>query len=123
MNSQFSNPHETETSGSSVAKRRVELLDQHWNREKSEALADAEGLVLSDRHWDVVLFLRKYYLKHGLPINARTTAKAMNQHFSDKGGSSYLRQLFAQGPVAQGSRLANVRIPALAIDRSFGTSY
>ena len=54
---------------------------------------------------------------------ARTTARAMNRQFSNQGGSRYLRKLFSEGPVAQGSRLASLRTPAYATDNSFGTTY
>jgi tRNA 2-thiouridine synthesizing protein E len=67
--------------------------------------------------------MRKYYLNHGLPINARTTSKALSKKFSSQGGYKYLRRLFNEGPVTQGSRLANLRTPAYATDPSFGTSY
>ena len=117
------NPHETETSGSNIADRSKELADQHWDRSHSTALAKSEGIDLSDEHWAVIVFMRKYYLEHGLPINARTTARALNMNFSGRGGSKYLRRLFSKGPVTQGSRLANLRTPAYSTDPSFGTSY
>jgi tRNA 2-thiouridine synthesizing protein E len=123
MNHQPSNPHETETSGNDIGLRHTELADQHWNRARSKALADAEGVQFSDRHWEMIVFLRQYYLEQGLPINAGTTARALNEHFAKKGGSSYLRRLFGDGPVVQGSRLASLRTPAFATDPSFGTSY
>lgn len=123
MNHQPLDPHETETSVRDIDLRRTELAEQCWDRTKSNALAEAEGIVFSDRHWDVIVFLRKYYLEHGLPIHARTTAKALNSHFTPEGGSRYLRRLFSEGPVSQGSRLANLRTPAFATDASFGTSY
>jgi len=120
---QTPDPHETETSLRDPALRHAELAHQHWDRASSEALAEAEGLAFSDRHWEVIVFMRKYYLEHGLPINARTTARALNSHFAHEGGSRYLRRLFKEGPVSQGSRLANLRTPAFATDASFGTSY
>ena len=67
--------------------------------------------------------MREFYQQRGLPINARTTARALNTHFSNQGGSKYLRELFSGGPVTQGSRGANLRTPAYAVDASFGTSY
>ncbi|UCH53503.1 MAG: TusE/DsrC/DsvC family sulfur relay protein [Pseudomonadota bacterium] len=116
-------PQETETTGREQSERHAELAEQQWNRNKSLALAQEEGIELSDGHWAVVTFLRGYYLEHGLPIAARTTAKALNHHFAVQGGNRYLHQLFPGGPVTQGSRFANVRTPAYAIDPSFGTSY
>ena len=123
MNQPPLDSHSTETSGRNFDDRLSELVHQHWNRSKSLALAQTEGVDFNDEHWAVIVFMRKYYLDHGLPINARTTARAMNKNFSDQGGNKYLRRLFSKGPVAQGSRLANLRTPAYATDPSFGTSY
>jgi len=116
-------PQETETSGREQSDRQDELADQLWCREKSLVLATEEGVELTDGHWDVVTFLRGYYLQYGLPITARTTAKALRLHFAARGGNKYLHRLFPGGPVTQGSRFANIRTPAYAIDLSFGTSY
>lgn len=123
MNLQPLDSHETETAGRDIDDRFIELAGQHWNRSQSTVLAEAEGITFSDEHWAVIVFMRKFYLEHGLPINARITARALNKHFSDEGGSRYLRRLFSGGPVAQGSRLANLRTPAFATDTSFGTTY
>ena len=123
MNHPQLDPYEIETSGHDIGLRHTELADQHWDRGKSTALAAAEGIAFNDQHWEVIVFMRKYYLEHGLPINARTTARALNRHFTSHGGSGYLRRLFSEGPVSQGSRLAHLRTPASATDTSFGTSY
>jgi tRNA 2-thiouridine synthesizing protein E len=116
-------PHKTETSGRNIGDRLTELANQRWDRGKSLALADSEGIDFNDEHWAVIVFLRESYLEHGLPINARTTARALNKNFSRQGGTKYLRRLFGGGPVTQGSRLANLRTPAFATDPSFGTTY
>jgi tRNA 2-thiouridine synthesizing protein E len=116
-------PQETENSGKDMSDRLLELDDQRWSRGKSLALAKNEGVDMNDEHWAVIVFLRKYYLDHGLPISARTTARALNKTFSGHGGTKYLNRLFSGGPVTQGSRLANLRTPAYATDPSFGTSY
>jgi tRNA 2-thiouridine synthesizing protein E len=123
LNQQTLDSPSTETSGRNVDDRLSELADQRWNRSKSLALAQTEGVDFNDEHWAVIVFMRKYYLDHGLPINARTTARALNKNFSGQGGNKYLRRLFSKGPVTQGSRLANLRTPAYATDPSFGTSY
>ena len=119
----IADPQNTETSSSLMGHRFTELANQHWGRSKSLALAKNEGVDMNDEHWAVIVFLRKYYLDHGLPISARTTARALNKNFSGQGGTKYLNRLFSGGPVTQGSRLANLRTPAYATDPSFGTSY
>ena len=117
------NSQDTETSSQHAGIRLAELIDQNWSRKKSTRLAMREGISLTDQHWHVIDYLRKLYLKNGLPRFARTTARVLNRQFAVQGGSKYLYSLFAGGPVTQGSRLANLRTPANATDVSFGTSY
>lgn len=114
---------DAETSSQYAGIRLAELIDQRWSRNKSVNLATSEGISLNDEHWAVIVYLRSYYLKNGLPRFARTTARALNRKFAARGGSKYLYRLFAGGPVTQGSRLANLRSPASARDLSFGTRY
>ena len=116
-------PGTAKTSSQYAGIRLAELIDQNWSREKSDNLAKSEGIRLTDKHWDVLLYLRKQYLVYGLPRHARITARTLAREFSAQGGSKYLYRLFAGGPVTQGSRLANLRMPADATDNSFGTSY
>ena len=114
---------DSETSSQYASVRQTELSNQGWNRQRSADLATSEGFELTDQHWDVISYLREQYLEHGLPRFARTTARALNKQFAAQGGNKYLYNLFPGGPVTQGSRLANLRIPANATDISFGTSY
>ena len=123
MTQLVSNAQDSETFSLDVSIRRAELHAQDWNREKSAHLAQHEGISLNDEHWAVIAYLRKSYIEYGLPRFARTTARALHRQFTSQGGSKYLYGLFTGGPVTQGSRLANLRIPANATDVSFGTSY
>ena len=114
---------ESENFSQLASTRLTELNNQHWGRDKSEALAELEGIHLNDEHWAVIAYLRNLYLQNGLPRFARTTARALDKKFAILGGNKYLYRLFAGGPVVQGSRLANLRTPANASDLSFGSSY
>ena len=117
------NTQETGTSRQDAETRFVELADQCWGRGKSAYLAEGEGIILKDEHWAVIVYLRKHYLQHGLPKNARILIQALNQHFSAQGGSKYLHVLFPGGPITQGSRLANLPTPASTADISFSSIY
>ena len=123
MKQHINNHQDSESSSQSMAIRLAELNNQNWNRGKSARLAAKEEIILCDGHWDVILYLRNYYHEFGLPRFARTTARALNKKFAAEGGNKYLHLLFSGGPVAQGSRLANLRTPSYASDASFGTSY
>lgn len=123
MKQYINDPQDSESLSQSMAIRLAELNKQNWNRSKSASLAAQEEIILSDEHWDVILFLRNFYHEFGLPRFARTTARALNKKFAAEGGNKYLHVLFSGGPVAQGSRLANLRTPSYTTDVSFGTNY
>lgn len=123
MKQYINDPQDSESSSQSMAIRLTELNKQKWSRSKSASLAEGEEITLSDEQWEVILYLRNYYHEFGLPRFARTTARALNKQFAAEGGNRYLHLLFAGGPVAQGSRLANLRTPSYATDVSFGTNY
>lgn len=93
-----------------------------WNREVSSPLAAKEGLQLTDDHWQVLDFLRAYYLECGKPPSARVIADALSARFEDRGGRIFLYRLFPDGPVNQGSRIAALPLPAYSEDKSFGTA-
>lgn len=121
---QFCNDaQDSETSSQYAGIRLAELIDRNWSRKQCADLATREGIILTDQHWDVLLYLRRQYLVYGLPRNARTMARELVEEFSTLGGKKYLYRLFAGGPITQGSRIANLRTPANATDASFGTSY
>lgn len=117
------NAQDSETFSLDMDVRRSELVKQKWDRSKSQALAESEGLRLTDEHWAVINYLRNYYVEQGVPRYARTLARDLDKKFSLQGGNKYLRNLFYGGPVTQGCRFANLRTPANATDVSFGTSY
>ncbi|MCW8964096.1 MAG: TusE/DsrC/DsvC family sulfur relay protein [Gammaproteobacteria bacterium] len=123
MNEYKINALDAELSSQHASVRLNELNNQLWDRKQCTDMASLEDIKLSDEHWDVIVYLRDYYVETGLPRFARTTSRALNKRFSAQGGSKYLYGLFSGGPVTQGSRIANLRTPACATDVSFGTCY
>ena len=98
------------------------LLDlPQWNDDVAERLATAEGITLTDGHWEVVRFLRERYRRVGPAKSGRVLAEELDRGFHDRGGSKYLYGLFPKGPVAQGSRIAGLPLPAYTTDPSFGS--
>ena len=108
------------TSSSRLEDRWLDL--QEWNRRKGELLAVREGVKLTAMHWEVIDFLRGYYLRNGLAGSGRDVATALDRAFVSQGGNKYLHRLFPDGPVAQGSRIAGLPTPPYTEDTSFGSS-
>lgn len=101
--------------------RRQDL--EEWSRERSEAIAEEEGVEMSEEHWEVITYLRRYYLENGLADTARELAEELDKAFAEQGGQRYLRRLFPEGPVSQGSRIACLPVPPYNEDASFGTAF
>jgi len=94
-----------------------------WSPRDAEKLARAEGLVLTDDHWEVVRGLQEFYARNDEPgLRARDLHDALDEHFHYKGGIKFLYELLPKGPVAQGCRLAGLQAPAGASDQGFGSA-
>jgi len=94
---------------------------QRWSRAIAQRQARKEGLgELSEAQWRVILSLRSTYRKNGRAASARQLIRQLEKDFAREGGRRYLYELFPQGPISQGSRLAGVPTPPFSSDPSFG---
>jgi tRNA 2-thiouridine synthesizing protein E len=82
-----------------------------WSEGFALAQAAAEGLTLTQEHWDVIHFIREYYEEH----NVQAQVRDMIRHFRaawgpDHGNNHYLHDMFPMGgPQKQGNRIAGIR--------------
>jgi len=86
----------------------VEPLE--WSEEQARAFARQESIQLSEDHWDVIRFMRDYYLEHQVAPDARFVIK----HLSDRlgaGSRNRLFELFPYGYVKQACRIAGMKRP------------
>jgi tRNA 2-thiouridine synthesizing protein E len=120
MNDDKTIDHDPATSSPRIDDRLLDL--ENWDRKKGELLAAREGIHLTEIHWEVIDFLRGYYLRNGLVDSGRELAMALDRTFATQGGLKYLHRLFPDGPVAQGSRIAGLPVPPYTEDASFGSS-
>ena len=95
---------------------------EEWDRKIGELLAAREGVRVTEMHWEVIDFLRGYYLRNGMARSGRELAHALDHAFISQGGKKYLHRLFPDGPVSQGSRIAGLPVPPYSEDESFGSS-
>lgn len=94
-----------------------------WSRKEAEAMAKAEGLAMTEEHWQVICALQEFYARHDGPtVNVRELHDALDESFHPEGGIKHLYELFPKGPVAQGCRLAGLQAPSGAQDRGFGSA-
>jgi tRNA 2-thiouridine synthesizing protein E len=81
-----------------------------WSEEFARAQARREGLELTEEHWELIRFLRKYFQERCMQPQVRV----MIRHFAnawgpERGNNHYLHALFPNGgPQKQGNRLAGL---------------
>lgn len=109
-----------DTSSPERADRAQEMAD--WSEQTARERAAAEGIEMTDDHWEAVRVLRDHYLEHGLPESGRDLADVLADAFDDRGGRRFLYRLFPKGPVTQGMRIAGLPLPAYSEDDGFGTA-
>lgn len=87
-----------------------------WNESIAQAFAEREGIQLTDAHWEVIHFVRNYYLEYGTSPAIRLLVKAIGMTLGpEKGNSRYLYRLFPKGPAKQATRLAGLPKPVKCI--------
>ena len=93
-----------------------------WTSAAALATARAEGLEPGADHWEALRALQEYFARHEVTsVNLRELHDALDEKFHRQGGIKRLYQLFPGAPVAQGCRIAGLKVPAGAIDKSFGS--
>lgn len=90
------------------------LLDfQQWDEGMVPILAEQENIELTESHWEVVRFVRSFYLEYDTSPAIRALVKAMAAKYGpEKGNSRYLQRLFKKGPAKQATKLAGLPKPA-----------
>lgn len=83
-----------------------------WSIDLVPLLAEREGIILTESHWEVILFMRDFYQQYNTSPAIRLLVTALAQKFGyDKGNSRYLHRLFPKGPAQQASKIAGLPKP------------
>lgn len=84
-----------------------------WSTDVAEILAQNEEIVMSEKHWEVVNFLRNYYdefqIAPAIKILVKEVAKLND--IQKKDASNYLYGLFPAGPAKQACKIAGLPKP------------
>ena len=85
-------------------------VPEHWSPETAEALAEAEGVELTETHWQVIRVIRTFFEEHHVPPSYHV----LRQQIKDTGDPfKYncvlaMKQLFPRGGIKQASRIAGL---------------
>ena len=82
---------------------------EDWSEDVAKAMAEIEGIALTDKHWDLINYLRDEYINNaGNQPNTRNIVKAMSEKWNEKIGQKDVYELFPKDPSKQGGRLAGL---------------
>ena len=97
--------------GTSIATNEKGYLENinDWSKELGEHIAKAEGIELTDKHWDLLNFLREEYINNNQnQPNTRGIMKAMSELWGSKVKQKDVYDLFPGDPSKQGGMIAGL---------------
>ncbi|MEW6991657.1 TusE/DsrC/DsvC family sulfur relay protein [Colwelliaceae bacterium 6441] len=93
------------------------LVDHlQWQEPLAILIATKDNIELTEAHWEVIRFVRNFYLTYNTSPAIRALTKAMKAEFGEeKANSRYLYRLFPEGPAKQATKYAGLPKPARCI--------
>lgn len=83
-----------------------------WDETVAEQLASLEQVRLTDEHWQVLGFMRRYYDEHRVAADARFVIKFMSEEMGmGRKARNHLFKLFPYGYVQQACKIAGMKRP------------
>jgi tRNA 2-thiouridine synthesizing protein E len=87
-----------------------------WQENLALVMARNDEFELTEAHWEVINFVRQFYLTYNTSPAIRALTKAMKAEFGEaKASSRYLYKLFPEGPAKQATKYAGLPKPARCI--------
>ena len=78
-----------------------------WNEDVAKVLAADEEIEMTERHWDIVKYLRDEHINNnGAEPNERGIMKAMGKLWGEKVSSKLMYEMFPTMPSKQGRKIA-----------------
>lgn len=100
-----------EVDGKSVATTENGYLvnPEDWTENVARQIAQLEGIELTDKHWDIINYLRDQYFNNaGNQPNERTILKDIGKQWGEKLSSKDMYDLFPLMPSKQGGKIAGL---------------
>ena len=82
---------------------------EDWSEDLARHIAEEEGVELTDKHWDLMNYLREEYFSNNQnQPNTRNIVKAMSEKWGQQLAQKDIYDLFPQDPSKQGGRIAGL---------------
>ena len=88
------------------------LVLSDWNADVAHDIAAANGVRLTENHWEIIKLLREFYKKHDTSPPMRPLVRRVRETLgADKGTSLYLLRLFPGSPAKLAAKIAGLPRP------------
>ena len=83
---------------------------EDWSEAIAEQIAQQEGIIMTDRHWNLIKYLRDEFLNNaGNQPNTRSIVKALSKKWQDKSvNAKSLYDLFPGDPSKQAGKIGGL---------------
>lgn len=83
---------------------------EDWSDEVANYIAEQEGIIMTDRHRDLIMYLRDEFINNaGNQPNTRSIVKALSKKWKDKSvNAKSLYDLFPGDPSKQAGKIAGL---------------
>ncbi len=82
---------------------------EDWSEDLAKIIAKEENVELTDKHWDLIEFLRDEFINNGQnQPNTRKIVKAMSDKWGEKVSQKDVYALFPSDPSKQGGRIGGL---------------
>lgn len=85
---------------------------KEWKEGIAQLMASQDSITLGPEHWDIIKFLREYFIKFEIAPMIKILVKEIGKVMGpEKGNTKYLYELFPGGPAKQACRYAGLPKP------------
>ncbi|CAL4324252.1 TusE/DsrC/DsvC family sulfur relay protein [Buchnera aphidicola] len=84
---------------------------KNWNKKIAINIAIKESIVMTKEHWEIIFFIRTFYLKFKITPSIRLLITTINYKKKKKINSQHLFILFPKGAAKQASKIAGIPKP------------
>ena len=83
-----------------------------WKEGMAGVMAEQDGLALTSEHWEIIKFLREYFIKFQIAPMIKILVKEIGKAMGpEKGNTKYLYELYPGGPAKQACKYAGLPKP------------
>jgi TusE/DsrC/DsvC family sulfur relay protein len=88
-----------------------------WNETIARALAEKDGIELTDNHWEIINLMRDFYKQFNISPIRKLLLKTVREKLGEKKASrDYLLSLFPQDELIVGTKIAGLPAPMMDVE-------